>query len=80
MLLLAGTSDTLVRPRHTEKLAAVLTENGKQVETIYYKGVGHAATVLSIGEPMRKRTTVVEDVLGFLGRQQQQAVVAAPPS
>jgi acetyl esterase/lipase len=77
MLLLAGTSDTLVRPRHTERFAAVLAANGKHVETIYYKGVGHAATVLSIGEPMRKRAPVVDDVLNFLARQ--QTVVAAPP-
>jgi acetyl esterase/lipase len=77
ILLLQGASDKLVRPRHTRKMAEVLRRNGKSVETIYYKGAGHARPILALGEPLQARLPILDDIVSFFARVAPQPAATA---
>lgn len=66
MLLAHGDADTLVYPRNTKALAAVLRRTGHAVEEKYYPGVDHVGTLLAMSKPLRDRAPVVDDVVEFL--------------
>ena len=62
----AGSEDTVVLPRNSEKLAAALRQAGaKSVALKIYPGLGHADTVASISGLLRWRAPVLDDVVAF---------------
>jgi acetyl esterase/lipase len=66
MFLAAGTSDTTVLPRNTQRLAATIQADGGQVEERLYPGIGHAALVGAIAGPLRWLAPVLRDMTAFL--------------
>jgi acetyl esterase/lipase len=66
MLLAHGDADTLVYPRNSKRLAALLRRTGHAVEEKYYPDVDHVGTLLAISKPLRDRAPVLEDVVRFL--------------
>lgn len=77
ILLLQGSADKLVRPRHAEKMAEVLRQSGKQVETIYYRGAGHARPILALGEPLQAKLPILDDIVSFFTRIAPQPIATA---
>lgn len=69
MLLMHGTADTVVRPRNSERLAAVLTQAGATAELKLYPGKSHIDTIKSISPLFRGSTTALADMVDFLARQ-----------
>ena len=66
LLLLTGDSDTTVRPRNAEVLAAAVTARGGRVQTATYPGVGHIGIILALSKPFRGKAPVVADMIEFL--------------
>ena len=66
LFLAAGTADTTVLPRNTERLAAAIQAAGGRVETRLYPGVGHAEIIGAVAGPLRWLAPVLNDVTGFL--------------
>ena len=68
MLLIHGEADTLVRPRNTHALAKALSEEGKQVETLFLPEADHNQPLLAMASPWRRDRTVHDAIVGFAGR------------
>jgi acetyl esterase/lipase len=66
MLLVAGTDDQTVSPGNTKRMAAKLTANGGEAQTIFYPGVGHIGIILSLAPGFRSKTTLEADMLTFI--------------
>jgi acetyl esterase/lipase len=67
MLLAAGQDDTTVYPANTTRLAAKARENGGQVTSILYPGIGHVGLAAALGAPLRFLAPVRADTCRFLG-------------
>lgn len=69
-LILTGSADTTVYPRNSRSLARHLEDAGAAVELKEYEGMGHAAIMLALAKPLRKKESpVYEDILQFFARQ-----------
>ncbi|MEZ5680954.1 MAG: alpha/beta hydrolase [Erythrobacter sp.] len=68
MLLVHGELDTLVKPRNTRALAAVLGEKGASAETIFYPGMDHNQPLISLAAPWRNRRDVAQRITDFAHR------------
>ncbi|HXM00753.1 MAG TPA: alpha/beta hydrolase [Rhizomicrobium sp.] len=66
MLLAAGTADETVSPGNTERMTQKLKANGSEVQEILYPGVGHTGILLSLAPGFRGKTTLREDMVGFI--------------
>lgn len=64
--LATGDQDTMVFPRNTTKLAALLRQAGVPVEERHYPGVDHVNMVLALSRPFRGRAPVLEEMTAFL--------------
>lgn len=64
--LATGTTDTTVRPRNSEALAARLRAAGAPVELKLYPGRGHADLVIGLAKPLRGRVPTLRDSADFL--------------
>jgi acetyl esterase/lipase len=71
--LATGADDTTVNPRNTANLAAKLRAAGASVREKRYEGLNHYTLIGALGEPLRSRNPVFEDVIAFL-----QEASAAP--
>ena len=67
--LATGEGDTTVRPRNTRKLAKALREVGTVVEEQVYPGLDHAAPLLALSRPFRRKAPVLTQMTGFLKAQ-----------
>jgi acetyl esterase/lipase len=74
LLLIAGESDTTVRPANSTRLAARVREAGGNASTILYPGVGHIGLVAALAPTLRFLAPVRADTCRFLGL----APLAAP--
>lgn len=74
LLLLTGSDDNIVDPGNSSRLAAKARGLGGQVELIRYPGEGHRSILAALAAPLRKRYRVMDDIAGFIGRQQGLAV------
>jgi acetyl esterase/lipase len=74
MLLLAGTADTTVLPRNTQRLTARIRAAGGPVESRLYKGIDHKEIIGAMGTPLRFLCPTYRDSTGFMAAQ-----VSAPP-
>ena len=72
MLLVTGDSDTTVRPRNTDNLAAKIRERGGEVEVVHYDGIGHTPLVGALAAPLRRLAPVLDDTDAFLRGQRQR--------
>jgi acetyl esterase/lipase len=68
MLLASGDDDTVVGPHNTVGLAKALRAHGVAVEELHYAGFKHPATLLELGTPLSRRSTLAGEVLAFLDR------------
>lgn len=68
LLLMAGTADTVVRPRNSERLAQRLRQLGAPVELRLYPGKSHIDLVKSLSKPFRGATPALADSAAFLHR------------
>jgi acetyl esterase/lipase len=68
LLLITGDADTIVRPRHSETLAARLRAAGGDAELILYPGISHTGPLKAIARPFRGHAPVLQDIAAFLGR------------
>lgn len=66
MLLLAGTTDTTVLPRNTERLAARIRAAGGPVTAKLYPGIDHREIVGAIGQPFRFLCPTLADSADFI--------------
>jgi acetyl esterase/lipase len=66
LLLLAGATDTVVKPRNSTALAAKVRQFGGAVETKVYPGIGHIGLVLSIAPAFQWLAPSLRDVTAFL--------------
>ncbi len=64
-LLLHGTGDTRVKPRHSPSLAARLEAVGADVRLKLYPGIGHVEILAAVAIPFRRRAPVLADVARF---------------
>jgi acetyl esterase/lipase len=64
--LATGADDTTVNPRNTANLSASLRTAGVRVEEKRYAGLNHYTIVGALGEPLRSRHPVFDDVIAFL--------------
>ena len=64
-LLLHGTGDTRVMPRHSPSLAARLEAAGADVRLKLYPGIGHVEILAAVAIPFRRRAPVLADVARF---------------
>lgn len=69
MFLATGDKDTLVYPRNTVALAKRLRAAGVLVEERHYPHLGHPGTLMTLGVPLRRRATLLADVVSFLKTQ-----------
>lgn len=68
LLLMAGTADTVVRPRNSQRLAAGLAAKGATVELKLYPGRSHIDLVKSFSPLFRGNNPALADSLDFLAR------------
>lgn len=68
MLLASGDDDTVVGPHNTVGLAKALRAHGVTVEELHYAGFKHPATLLELGTPLSRRSSLAGEVLDFLDR------------
>lgn len=68
MLLASGDDDTVVGPHNTVELAKALRRAGVAVDELHYPGFKHPATLLELGTPLSRRSSLAGEVLGFLDR------------
>lgn len=66
MLLASGDKDRLVYPRNSVALAAKARDAGIGVREIHYPNLGHPATLLALGLPLRRVAPVLADVAAYL--------------
>jgi acetyl esterase/lipase len=67
VLLLSGTSDTVVDPiRNSARLAIALQAAHVDVKAVSYNGVGHAMLAGAFGHPLRWVAPVLDDVANFV--------------
>jgi acetyl esterase/lipase len=66
MFLGHGDRDTLVLPRNSERLGALVAARGERARVRVYPGLGHAGPLLSLGLPLRWRAPVLKEVALFL--------------
>ena len=66
MLLLAGTADTVVKPRNTQSLTARITAAGGPVVEKLYPGIGHIGLVLAFAPLFQWKAPVLDDVWAFI--------------
>lgn len=64
--LATGEGDQTVRPRNTRKLAKALREAGAIVEEQVYPGLDHAAPLLALSRPFRRKAPVLAQMTAFL--------------
>lgn len=64
-LLLHGELDTTVRPRNSERLAALLRAAGVDARVKLYPRVGHVGIVTALARPFRGRAPVLADAVAF---------------
>lgn len=76
LLLLAGDSDSTVRPANTRVLAAKVAEAGGSVESRIYPDVGHIGIITAFAPLFSGRAPVLDDVWRFI--TQQRPAGAAP--
>jgi acetyl esterase/lipase len=65
-LLIAGTSDSVVDPGNTIRLAARLREKGAQVQSRLYPRVGHGGLAGAFGKPIRGLAPVLRETVTFV--------------
>jgi acetyl esterase/lipase len=81
LLLVAGTADTLVRPRNSRALAAAMAALGKPAELALIDGMGHNGLVITLARPFGAFDHRVRDaLLPFLAAQTGAAGAAAKPA
>jgi acetyl esterase/lipase len=78
MLLLAGTADTVVRPRNSIALAAKIRAHGGRADTKFYPGIGHIGLILSIAPAFQWLAPTLHDVTLFMNAQGAVAGQPAP--
>ena len=66
MLLITGDADDTVGPGNTTRMAAAVNTHAGAARTIVYPGVGHIGIIASLLPPLRDRTSLREDVAGFI--------------
>ncbi|MES2905555.1 MAG: alpha/beta hydrolase [Pseudomonadota bacterium] len=67
MLLITGTSDTVVKPANTEHLVAKINASGGKAQIVLYEGVGHYGTVLSLYDRwLSSNMDVQQDIMSFI--------------
>ncbi len=69
LLLLTGDTDTVVKPRNSQRLAARMLEIGGKQQLKIYPGVDHADIVMAIARPFRTKAPVIADVTEFIMAQ-----------
>lgn len=65
MLLVAGSDDTTVLPRNSERLAKRIAEAGGIAELRRYDRVGHVGLVASLAKPLRWSSPALDDMVRF---------------
>ncbi len=65
-LLIAGSSDMIVDPKNTKRLAAALKRSGNRVETSIYPHIGHLLLVGSLATPLRQFAPTLGQVSDFI--------------
>lgn len=71
MLLMAGTADTVVRPRNSKALAAALEKDGATVELKLYPGQSHIDLAKSLSPLFRGSNPALADSVAFLKAHSQ---------
>lgn len=64
--LATGENDTMVYPRNTTKLAALLRNAGVTVEERHYAGLGHVDMALALSRLFRGKAPVLQEMTDFL--------------
>ena len=65
-LIVHGTADGTVRPRHAEAMERAIRAAGGRAELRLYEGVDHRGVVLGLSRPFRGRVPTLDDVSSFL--------------
>lgn len=79
VLLLHGTSDTRVYPRHSLALARALAGAGATSETHLVDGLSHEGLIMRLARPFARDTRVLSRVLAFAHRVTRDTPTASAP-
>lgn len=71
-LLLTGEEDTTVKPRNSRALAAALEGAGVDARVIEYEDLDHIDILVHIARPLRSRSPVMRDLVGFVQARTRQ--------
>ncbi len=71
-LLLYGNRDKTVKPKNIINLAKRIKEKGGEVETHYYKKLGHVGLVASMSRPFQRSRPVLNNIHQFIRKQMLQ--------
>ncbi len=63
--LATGDADDTVKPRNTQKLAALLRSAGAAVTVRTYPDIGHVGILLTLSVALRSRAAVLDDIVAF---------------
>ncbi len=72
MLLITGTDDELVSPKHSYSLHESARENGANTTLLTYEGVGHIKLLLSLSKSFQDRTPAIEDIVDFFSKVERE--------
>jgi acetyl esterase/lipase len=72
MLLVTGTEDELVSPKHSHSLQKSSEENRANSTLLTYEGVGHIKLLLSLGKPFHDSTPAFEDIIDFFSEVERE--------
>lgn len=72
LLLLTGDADTTVKPRNSSALAKAVTDSGGSAIVRRYAGITHSGIVMAIARPFRSKAPVIEDILAFTAKNEDQ--------
>lgn len=74
MLLLQGLADRVVKPQNARSLASAMQQLDEPVELKLYPGIGHAAILLALSSPFRRKAPVLQDCLDFIHAQARDQI------
>lgn len=78
MLLLHGSADTVVKPRHSTTLAAALTDAGSEAKAVVYEGQSHSDMVVKIARPFDRDDRLKGEIIRWLAARAADAPASAP--
>ena len=77
MLLAHGGADRRVLPINSVRFAAAMRAAGNMVDLRLYRRHGHVGLLLALANPFPRRSSILDDIVGFLDQMLPASVMSA---